>query len=100
MVKQIIGGILEELETTAGQIVKQAGQTTKGIASDAAKQVTGQPSSGDNSNSQQWEQIVGKPIDPTQMQKMEQEAKIKEERNKARSCGFEGNRSTDRFTGR
>ena len=84
MVKQIIGGVFEELEKTAGNVVKQAGQAAKGIANDATSQVSGIPKSGDqNKGSSQWEQIVGKPMDPTKFQKMQDDKQVHEEKTKA-----------------
>lgn len=82
MKTSIAGGVLEELETTAGSLVKQSGQAVKGIGSDAVGQITGQ-SKTDHTGTSQWEQIVGKPMDPKQYQKMEQSDEAKKQKNLA-----------------
>lgn len=85
MAKNIIGGVLEELETTAGNVVKQAGQAVKGIGSDAVGQVTGQVK-GDNKNNNSpsdWEQIVGKPMDSTKYQQIKKSKEDEEQKNLA-----------------
>lgn len=71
--KKIIGGLLEELETTAGSVVKQAGQAATGVVSDAGKQIAGKADQGQQMSKQSlspWEQIVGKPMDPKKQQKL------------------------------
>lgn len=81
MVKQILYDIKDELGETIGNVGKQAKQGAAGMVSDAGKQISGNPQSGDSGSLSPWEQIVGKPMDPGQFQQKQQEEQVKKQKN-------------------
>lgn len=80
---------MEELEATAGTVMKQTGQAVTGVVSDAGKQIAGNVDQGQQMPKQilsPWEQIVGKPMDPKKQQKlaMTEEQKKQQSLNEVR----------------